>query len=78
MKKIIATALITLLSACSSILPNKVTDTREWQAADCTGSAGWEACYNKAESRCKSGYDIANREENMLSGLRTFSFACRK
>lgn len=66
------------LSACSSVFPNKTTDPREWQTADCSGAAGWEACYAKAESRCPKGYDIANREENILSGLRTFAFTCRK
>lgn len=78
MKKITAITLISMLSACSSIFPNKTTETRDWQTADCNGASGWEVCYKKAGARCPGGYDTANREEDMLSGSRKFAFACQK
>lgn len=77
MYKFCAIAIVLLLSACSAVFPNKVVDTRDWKAADCSGAAGWAACFKKAESHCPGGYDIAKQEENMVTGLRTFEFSCR-
>lgn len=77
MNKFPAIALISLLSACSTLSPNKTVDTREWVNVDCSGAAGWEACYKKAESRCPNGFDIASKEENLVTGLRSFAYACR-
>jgi len=78
MDKILIAATIILLSSCSSLLPAKATDTREWFTTDCNNASGWDICHKKAGARCPSGYDIANKEENMLTGLRKFEFACRK
>ena len=78
MNKSIAAVFALLLAACSSIFPNKTTDAREWQTANCSGTLDWNVCYKKAEARCPNGFDTANREEDMLSGLRKFAFACRK
>ena len=78
MNKSIAAVFALLLAACSSIFPNKTTDAREWQTANCSGAAGWEVCFKKAESRCPNGFDTADREENPVTGLRKFAFVCRK
>jgi len=78
MNKSIPAVFAILLAACSSIFPNKTTETREWQTANCSGALDWNVCYKKAESRCPNGFDTANREENMVTGLRKFQFACRK
>lgn len=78
MYRIIAIAMVVWLPACSAVFPNKTTDAREWQTAQCNGAAGWETCYSKAVSRCKNGFDIANQKENPIAGARSFEFACRK
>jgi hypothetical protein len=78
MNKSIPVVFALLLAACSSIFPNKTTDTREWQKVNCNGAAGWETCFRKAEAHCPNGFDTANREENMVTGLRAFAVSCRK
>jgi len=78
MNKSIPVFFALLLTACSSVFPNKTTETREWQTVNCSGAAGWEVCFRKAEARCPNGFDTANREENMVTGLRAFAVSCRK
>ncbi len=78
MNKIAVVVLTILLSACSSIFPNSTKDTRAWQTADCSGAAGWDVCTKKAKSHCPNGFEIANKQENMVTGLRSFEFSCRK
>jgi hypothetical protein len=78
MGKISFMVLMLLLGSCSAVLPNKNVETRQWQTADCSGAAGWETCFRKADYRCPNGYDFANKEENPISGLRKFQFSCRK
>ena len=78
MNKTVAIALALLLSACSSILPNKTTDAPQWQSVNCNGGAGWNACNSKAASLCPKGFDVGTREENMVTGSRVLDFSCRK
>lgn len=69
--------LILLLSACSTIFPNKTIDSRVWNTAECSGAAGWETCFRKADSICLNGYDMAKKQESPITLLRSFEFACK-
>lgn len=59
-------------------LSDKTADTREWLAVSCSGAVGWDACFKRASTLCPRGFDMANKEENLVTGLRSFSFACKK
>jgi hypothetical protein len=77
MIKVIPAIFTLCLCACSSVLPNKAVETREWKTAECSGAQSWVDCNRQADSHCSKGYDIANKEENLVTGLRRFEFSCR-
>lgn len=76
MKKYAAISTVLFLAACSS-MPGKSTDNREWLTVSCSGAAGWKVCFDAAQRECPKGFDIANKQENLVTGLRSFEFACK-
>ncbi len=67
-----------LLAACSYLPGKEAADNRASVKVDCSGAVGWEECFRKADSHCRTGFDIFNKEENMVTGLRSLTFACKK
>lgn len=77
MKTSAALLLVLMLSACAELGLTK-SDNRELTRIDCSGAAGWAVCYKQADTRCPSGFDIMQKEENLITGLRSISIACKK
>lgn len=63
-----------LLSNCG-MAPSK--DKREWLTLSCSGFAHWDQCYQKASNYRPNGYDMANREENLITQGRTMQVSCK-
>lgn len=76
MKNLLIVSMLAALTACAST--PKQADTREWIRVTCSGAAGWTACTDKSLALCPNGYDIANKEENLVTGLRAYEIACKK
>lgn len=76
MRKLLMACVIAALTACAST--PKQADNREWVRVTCSGAVGWNVCAEKGLALCPNGYDIADKEENLITGLRAYAVACKK
>ena len=77
MRNVMLFCLLGMLASCAST-GGKTADNREWVRVTCSGAAGWTVCTDKSLALCPNGYDIANKEENLVTGLRAYEIACKK
>jgi hypothetical protein len=73
--KNLALILAAITIAGCSTTPNK--DRREWIEVTCSGFADWSHCYQKAKNICPNGYNMANREENLVTQKRSVLISCK-
>jgi hypothetical protein len=77
MRTLLLIAIAATLAACASE-PKQASNNREWITVSCSGAVGWKACSDKGMQLCPNGFDIANKEENLITGLRSYQIACKR
>ncbi|HEY3326792.1 MAG TPA: hypothetical protein VGK14_06430 [Novimethylophilus sp.] len=77
MMKKLGLILAVSLFGCSTPPRSDHADHREWIGITCSGFAGWDACYYQAGKFCRSGYEMAYKEENLITQKRSVLVACK-
>ena len=73
------------LAACSSLMngantaqPVLVKDSKQQiMFTSCTGAVeDWGSCSRKANKACSNGYEVLNRDEDIVGAKREITFKC--
>jgi len=77
--------LLALLSSCAQLMHGQsqpVKAINEKQGIFFTSCSGavedWASCHNKAIQTCPKGYQILDKSEDVMGGIRKQTFQCKK
>ena len=73
--KLIGLTLLALLTSCTT-MPQKYQ--HNLGVVSCSGFKGWQDCTAYALQACPNGFDIKNKEENLVLQARALTFQCKK
>jgi hypothetical protein len=63
-----------LLSACTGLTQ---TNVHKWEDVSCSSNKGWDACMMAASKACPKGFNLRNKEEDMMTQKRNMQFSCK-
>jgi len=74
-KKLISLAFLVLLTSCTGISQQGHDNLL---VVSCSGFKGWQDCTSYAFHGCPNGFEIKNKQENLVLQARELTFQCKK